>query len=202
MFDVFCSGHAFLGDGRLLVAGGTSEYPRPPPGYHADHFAGVRNAAVFSAARLGRENPWMTVQSMNQEPRGGGDGAFYGMFEPSGGGRWYPTLVTLPDGCVAAFGGHPEQGDGRHSNDLVEVFQPNPAPAGNWEAVENMPLEIQIAVRRVESPHVYPRAHLLPNGHVFFPHLIGGRSWFWNSGVRWLSLDVSSDVIAAGCEAW
>ena len=40
-----------------------------------------------------------------------------------GGGRWYPTLIALPDQTVAAFGGHPEEADRRHSNYSVEVFQ-------------------------------------------------------------------------------
>src|SRR5207249_8520346 len=36
--DVFCAGHAFLADGRLLVAGGTDQY---------DPFKGLKSAYLF-----------------------------------------------------------------------------------------------------------------------------------------------------------
>ena len=41
--DLFCSGHAFLMDGRLLVAGGTEDFPTDQ-GPHAPHFPGLRDA--------------------------------------------------------------------------------------------------------------------------------------------------------------
>jgi hypothetical protein len=49
--DVFCSGHAFLADGRLLVAGGTQQY---------DPFFGLRDALTFDAAA----EQWTFVPSM------------------------------------------------------------------------------------------------------------------------------------------
>src|SRR5262249_11309431 len=40
--DVFCCGHAFLGDGRLLIAGGTAQFPddAPEPHQGRHHFDG------------------------------------------------------------------------------------------------------------------------------------------------------------------
>lgn len=79
--DFFCCGHAFLSDGRLLVAGGTKEYDFGHP------FFGLRDAYVFAP----ETDTWTRVQDM-------------------AGGRWYPTLVTLGDGRIVAFSGLGEDG--------------------------------------------------------------------------------------------
>jgi hypothetical protein len=83
--DLFCCGHAFLPDGRLLAAGGTERY---------DPFLGLRQAVVFdpaggppdAASPTGRAGAWTAVAQM-------------------AGGRWYPTLVPLADGHVLAVAG-------------------------------------------------------------------------------------------------
>jgi hypothetical protein len=79
--DLFCSGHAFLPDGRLLVAGGTKEYDAGHP------FFGLRDAYVCAP----ETDTWTRVPDM-------------------AGGRWYPTLVTLGDGRIVAFAGLGEDG--------------------------------------------------------------------------------------------
>jgi hypothetical protein len=48
---VFCSGHAFLADGRLLVTGG-----------HKDDYRGIRDAGVYDAAT----ESWLEVQPMSR----------------------------------------------------------------------------------------------------------------------------------------
>jgi hypothetical protein len=82
--DLFCAGHAFLADGRLLVAGGTYGYdvkrfggsiPLPP-------FTGLEQAYLFDPLA----ERWMRVEDMSA-------------------GRWYPTLVTLGDGSVLTVAG-------------------------------------------------------------------------------------------------
>jgi hypothetical protein len=97
-----------------------------------------------------------------------------------GGGRWYPTLITLSSGKVLAVGGHPtvEEERGRHYNNNPESFSttqgwtylspigprrnnppelypPFVSPAGYpWDLMYSNPL-------------FYPRLHVLPNGMVF-----------------------------------
>ena len=77
------------------------------------------------------------------------------------GGKWYPTLITLPDGCVLAVSGHPEMDDSRHNNNSLELYDPatgvwsivGPVDYGNIDTVD---------ARRYE----YPRLHVLPDGTV------------------------------------
>jgi len=83
--DLFCCGHAFLPDGRLLAAGGTEQY---------DPFFGLKQAVVFDPAGgpadptspTGHAGAWTAAPQM-------------------AGGRWYPTLLPLGDGRVLAVAG-------------------------------------------------------------------------------------------------
>jgi galactose oxidase len=75
--NLFCSGHAFVPDGRLLVVGG-----------HLADSNGVNQASLYdadpvSSAGLGS---WTPSALMNK-------------------GRWYPTATTLPDGGVLVVAG-------------------------------------------------------------------------------------------------
>lgn len=75
--NLFCSGHAFLEDGRLLVMGG----------HNADS-DGISQAALYDW----RTNAWTATAPMTR-PNG----------EPVR--RWYPTATTLPDGDVLVLSG-------------------------------------------------------------------------------------------------
>lgn len=110
--DLFCSGHAFLPDGRLCVAGGA------PAG-------SLRSTHVFDPAA----ETWTKVSDMNQP-------------------RWYPTVLTLPDGRILAA-------SGTGASD-VEVYD---AAADAWTLVSG-------ATRLF--PELYPSLHLLPSGEVFY----------------------------------
>ncbi len=84
--DIFCAGHAFLPDGRLLVAGGTTNYdvkrnlfgqqvPLPP-------FGGSNQTYLFDPIH----ERWTRGDNMAAA-------------------RWYPTLAMLGDGRVIAVAG-------------------------------------------------------------------------------------------------
>ena len=83
--DLFCCGHPFLSDGRLLASGGTEQY---------DPFHGLRQAVSFdphagpadAGSPSGRTGAWIAEPDMAV-------------------GRWYPTLLTLDDGRVLAVSG-------------------------------------------------------------------------------------------------
>lgn len=165
--DLFCCGHAFLADGRLLVAGGTEEWTiervgGDPHGHGAaGHFRGTAEAYVFDPAG----EQWVPVHRMIFEPG-----------RTTGGGRWYPGLLALGNGHVVAISGHPSDADTRHYNDSIEAFAPSPAPAGSWSAMGTVPA----AVPGYPDLTYYPRAHLLPDGQVFFASPINGQSMKWN----------------------
>lgn len=126
--DVFCCGHSFLADGRLLVAGGTGSYnqaeedkakhrkseskePEEEINPH-HHFTGLPNTFIFDP----ETQKWTEVANMVPRP------------DQSSGGRWYPTLVTLPDGNVLAMSGHPHESDrslpSLHSHNIPEIYYP------------------------------------------------------------------------------
>jgi hypothetical protein len=79
-WDLFCAGHTFLADGRLLIAGGTADFPVIWPGTIL--FSGSREAYLFDPATESYE----ALPAMHA-------------------GRWYPTLVTLGTGRVYTIAG-------------------------------------------------------------------------------------------------
>jgi len=110
--DVFCCGHCLLDDGSLLVAGGTEVF---------DPFFGLNDAWLFRSG-----SAWTKVTDMTPQPG-----------STVGGGRWYPTLVTLPDGSGLAMSGTPNKQDSRSNNNSPEIFHRLPAPAGTWTNLGN-----------------------------------------------------------------
>lgn len=88
--DLFCCGHSFQSDGTLLIAGGTEHFPDNTEGdLHHPHWSGSRKSWIFDP----RANPtWIKGPLLNRDPEQTEAG------QPMGGGRWYPTLITLSSG--------------------------------------------------------------------------------------------------------
>lgn len=149
--DVFCSGHALMSDGRLLIGGGTKKYGGGHAGHpHALNFLGEHACWLYHP----RANGWHRVSDMRPEPG-----------EPDGGGRWYPTLLTLGNGEVLSVAGHPDQPDSRHNNDTPERYSP---AANTWSLLTAQRVDAG------ERSRYYPRMHLLPDGTVFFVSPVDG----------------------------
>ena len=91
-----------------------------------------------------------------------------------GGGRWYPTLVTLADGQAIAVGGHPRAGDDehadnyptpetrRHSNNIPERYTP---AVNAWKLMSGSQTAPDGPAQFLDE---YDRLHVTPTGHVFF----------------------------------
>ena len=77
-YDLFCAGHAFLADGRMLITGG--HIPKPPA--PEDSGVGENKASIYDAVN----NSWTRLPDMNA-------------------GRWYPSNVTLGNGDVLVVAG-------------------------------------------------------------------------------------------------
>jgi hypothetical protein len=166
--DLFCAGHAQLADGRILAAGGTRKWGGG--GIHpSGHFIGLRDAYLFDPA----DDSWHATGKLVTQ-RAGEVAA--GKDIEKTGGKWYPTLVTLPDGRVLALSGHPEIDDSRHNNNSLELYDP---ATGAWAIVgPNDYANIDsVAARRYE----YPRLHVLPDGRVIsMSPMSNGRLEAWH----------------------
>ena len=80
--DIFCSGHAFLPDGKLLVAGGTFKYDNSIFGIPFPPFRGIEHTYIFDSLSL----RWKKLEDMNSA-------------------RWYPSCIMVPDGSVFVMAG-------------------------------------------------------------------------------------------------
>jgi hypothetical protein len=180
--DVFCCGHAFLAGGRLLVGGGTESWRHTEDRHfdaHANpqrHWSGARECAVYDL-----NGTWTAAASLLPEPG----------HPERGGGRWYPTLLTLGDGRILALGGHPladEDADGRHGAWLPESYDPAEDvwtyQPGHWlyvtwgdvgptDSADLMPGEELVVLPDGQEPVsannylYYPRLFAVPDGRVF-----------------------------------
>lgn len=162
--DVFCAGHAFLSDGRLLVGGGTHAWAGSPDDHHHGlDFIGEHGCWLYSP----RTRNWRRVRDLGPQPG-----------RTAGGGRWYPTLVTLGNGEVVAVSGHPSASDTRHHNDTQERYT---VGSDTWTPLTAELLDPGTG----PSNRLYPRFHLLPDGAVFFATPYNGncRKWNANTGV-------------------
>ncbi len=143
--DLFCSDLVFLADGRVLVTGGTNYYLEPGVSgvpYGVTELEGLPNSRIFDQ----RTNRWTQSGSMHH-------------------GRWYPAMVTLGSGKVFVASGvtklikpvYPDRPLESGTNvKQTETYDPR---SGKWRenpdsADRSLPL--------------YPRLHMLPNGHVYY----------------------------------
>ena len=150
--DFFCCGHAFLPDGRLLVAGGTKEYDLGHP------FFGLREAYVYDPDT----DAWTRVADM-------------------AGGRWYPTLVTLGDGRVAAFTGLGEDG---LLNLVPEVY----TNGAGWSALPDQQTWAADPPGSTLRVPMYAHLFLLADGRLFF----SGAHYGGNEGLNPCLIDLAA----------
>lgn len=103
--NLYCSGHSFLPDGKLLVTGGTAA----PGNGHPSNALGIKKAALFDYAT----GTWTQLPDMNDR-------------------RWYPTNLTLPNGSVLAWGG---QTVNSVINPVSQVFEKQADGSYTWRTL-------------------------------------------------------------------
>jgi hypothetical protein len=141
--DLFCADQRVLVDGRVVAAGGTVYRSDPVdlaavvpggPGGTAELF-GSRHTRYFQPA-TGR---WTRAADMHH-------------------GRWYPTLVTLPNGTLFVASGVERLIYNTQLTNVRQTERFDPA-TGAW--AENGPMG-------EASLPLFARLHLLPDGKVFY----------------------------------
>lgn len=155
--DIWCCHHVQLPNGNILLAGGTLRYDIDANNCNGK-WHGLASTYVFDVS----SNTFIRRRSMAA-------------------GRWYPTLVELPDGKVFCVGGYDEYGS---FNRLVEIYNSSndtwsikydPARTGTYCVGEG-----QTSCPGAGSPcfggqnnstmnlsiSLYPRMHLMPSGLI------------------------------------
>lgn len=142
---LFCADVVFLPDGKMMAVGGTDYYSEPgidglPVG--VVELEGLKASRIFDPAT----NTWSQSGDMQY-------------------GRWYPSLVSLANSDVFVASGVTKL--------LKPVYPEDPIQSGrNVAQTETYDLENGTwsnngsAAQR--SLPLFPRMHLLPNGHVFY----------------------------------
>jgi hypothetical protein len=146
--DLFCCHYVQIPDGRVLAAGGSELHGLSGADFSTHGSTGSKTIALFDpvAQRWDVSKTGAVTNELLQ-------------------GRWYPTLVSLPDGRVAAFSGRREFGSGVSYPpiaDMVEVLAPP-----DWSTRE--------LTGATKALPIYPGLHLAPNGRIYFTHTTWGQ---------------------------
>ncbi|HSH56116.1 MAG TPA: galactose oxidase early set domain-containing protein, partial [Candidatus Limnocylindrales bacterium] len=92
--DMFCAGHVTLPDGKVLIQGGTKQYPSTPAG---GDYGGLKDSWIFDPAT----NVFTATNMANE-------------------GHWYPTLTQMGNGNIWMAGGLKEDTTGSVNTELFD----------------------------------------------------------------------------------
>jgi len=190
--DVFCAGHSQTAAGDLLVAGGTYAWRLAGTLIDhaaANDFIGSRDTWIFDAASeswirkalLNTQRPgdfvdehlrsWQTanpgasaqdIADKTAELQAQADPSDPNALIHRTGGKWYPTVVTLPDGKFLCVSGHGREEDSRHNNDTLEIYD---TATDQWALVGSK--DADLIPREAGRTYEYPRLFVLSDGTVF-----------------------------------
>lgn len=144
--DIFCAGHAFLPDGRLLVAGGTYRYDNSIFGIPMPPFSGLDQSYLFDPVK----ESWTRVEDMSN-------------------GRWYPSLISMGDGRVLAVAGLTKTVPWMFLSE-IEVY----SPSTGWQKLSgaNRWLPLYPRLHLLPSGEIFYSGSY--NTHYTFPFTIKG----------------------------
>jgi hypothetical protein len=179
--DLFCAGQCQLPNGNILLCGGTAMYEND-----------INNCnGIWHGARYAYEFNVTTGTLVEQAPMKTG--------------RWYPTLVTLPDGKVIVVSGFDDFGS---YNYLAEVYDPvskswsisydpfrtNSYCVGYDSGCPGAGSPCFGGLNQSTAPWLalYPRMFLMPSGLIYTSSMREERFLVDPSNGRWTSLGITS----------
>lgn len=165
--NLFCSGHTFLPDGRLLVAGG-----------HIRDGFGQNQTSIYNYAggAPGGPGTWEPSDIMND-------------------GRWYPTVTTLPDGRAlvlsGSFGDDKAVDANTENNNIPQVWSD-----GAWTDLAAFSDPEDPDQENVFALELYPRVHINSSDGQVFMSGPQKYSWLLNTtgGGRWSLTTVAREA--------
>lgn len=145
---LFCSGHAFMHDGRLFLAGGDDRPdPPPPPPPPPPPFKGLPFAYTCDPKIVDDNQKWNYL-------------GFPGVEKPMAGVRWYPTVTVLPNRWLLVMSGY--------------VTSPDPGPPyvppifnrlpEIWDPINSVWIRRDHPNAQMPFDAAYPGAHVIPRG--------------------------------------
>ena len=154
--DLFCSGHLQLPNGDVLFIGGSRVY------YPGSQFQGSKQANFYHWSSKG--DKWGTPHLLED-------------------GHWYPTLVPLDDGTIAAFSGLGAEDFDRVSP-IVEIYDPNATTEEKkWQHIDisqlpNSPFKTRMNSQTFikDSIDLYPRIFPTKDGRFLITGDGGGKT--------------------------
>jgi hypothetical protein len=143
--DLFCSGHTWMSNGDLFVAGGTTLYPTPVDAARdldaSFGFVGGKLAYVYDCD-AGPNGAWLRQADLAET-------------------RWYPTVVHAGTDELLVLGGVGDTAG--HPKNSYEVFDPQLLAWKSYAGTTLVP-----GPRAPEAMLTYyPRAHWLSDGTLF-----------------------------------
>lgn len=156
--DLFCCHYVTLHDGRVLAAGGSELHGLTATDFNSHGSTGSKTIAIYDPLGTGRK--WSVSTAPNGSPN------------EMGQGRWYPTLVTLPDGRVAVFSGRRETGNSAPYPgiaDKVEIISQTSTSNLDWSAQD------LTGAGSTKNLPIYPGLQLAPNGRIYYTHTNWGQ---------------------------
>ena len=141
--NLFCSGHTFLADGRLMVVGG-----------HLYDSQGIDCGTIYDPVL----DKWSAADPMQGQTKNDPANSLWKN------GRWYPTAITLADGSVFVC-----SGSFALTAPMPQPHAPNTANNNTPEIWHQAPwTQLTPFNDVVDRPHfLFPRFHLAPDGRVF-----------------------------------
>jgi hypothetical protein len=144
--NIWCGGQAFTADGRLVVVGGNLQYSPP-----ADSFKGLNKVYTF--------NPFNETWTEQPDMRHG---------------RWYPTIVRLPDGRMPILSGWDESGHSPPVYDTdVELFTPSADLNGRGT--------VSYIGQRPQYGGLYPHMFVMPSGRTLIAGPFPQDTWLMDN---------------------